>query len=150
MKSVHPYLNFAGNTEEAFTFYRSVFGGDFLGVMRFRDFSDNSMGIAEKDLDKIAHIALMLGEDTMLMGTDVVDSMPGELTVGNNHYIMLEVDSDDEAHQLFNALSQGGEVEMALQKVEWAETYGICKDRFGVQWMINFTGDVQFTPGPQT
>lgn len=143
MKAANPYLNFKGNTEEAFNFYKSVFGGEFLTVMRFRDFGDNGMGVAEKDLDKISHIALPLGQN-VLMGTDVVDSMPTNLTFGNNFYITLEPDSGQESERLFGALSSGGSVEMPLQKTEWAEKYGSCTDRYGVQWMVNYTGDVRF------
>jgi PhnB protein len=147
MKLANPYLNFNGNTEEAFNFYKSVFGGDFLAVIRFRDFPDNGMGVAEDDLEKIAHIALPLGKDNLLMGTDVVDSMCKKLSFGNNFYIMVEPDSGQEAGALIDALSAGGQVEMPLQRTEWAELYGVCADRFGVQWMVNYTGSVQFAGG---
>jgi PhnB protein len=148
MKAVSPYLNFKGNTEEAFNYYKSVFGGEFVGVTRFRDFGDNPMGIPDHELDKIANIALPLTNGTVLMATDVVDSMPFTLTIGNNFYITLEPDSEEEAEQLFNGLSAGGKVEMELQPTPWAEKYGTCADRFGVQWMVNYTGNVRF-PGPQ-
>lgn len=141
MKAVNPYLNFSGNTEDAFTFYKSVFGGEFLGVMRFRDFSENAMGVPEGDLDKIAHIALPLGKDNLLMGTDTLESAGQPLRVGNNSYIFLEAESAEEAGRLFNALSDGGRAEMPLQRVEWAEAYGVCSDKFGVQWMVSYTGD---------
>jgi PhnB protein len=147
MKKAHPYLNFKGTTEAAFDFYRNVFGVDYLQVVRFRDFGDNPMGIAEADLDKIAHIAIPLGDDTMLMGTDVVDSMPATFNTGNNFYIMIEAESSEEATSIFERLSDGGAVEMPLQQVEWAELYGICRDRFETQWMITFTGDVEFNVG---
>jgi PhnB protein len=141
MKAVNPYLNFSGNTEDAFTFYKSVFGGEFLGVMRFRDFPDNAMNVPEGDLDKIAHIALPLGRDNLLMGTDTLESSGHPLRVGNNTYIYLEADSAAEAERLFSALAAGGRLEMPLQRVEWAELYGVCADPFGVQWMVSFTGD---------
>ena len=146
MKAVNPYLNFKGNTEEAFGFYKSVFGGEFAGVLRFRDFGENTMGIPEHDLDKIAHIGLPLGAGAMLMGTDVVDGMPGTFTVGTNFYITLEPDTADEATALFAALSAGGSTQMPLQKTQWAELYGSCVDKFGVQWMVNYTGSVRFGP----
>lgn len=145
MKAVGPYLNFPGNTEEAFEYYRSVFGGEFLGVLRFRDFGDNGMGVPEADLDKIANIALPLGGGVVLMGTDVLDGWP-PVTQGNNFYITLETDTGDEADTLYAALSDGGRSDMPLQPTEWAEKYGTCTDRFGVQWMVMYTGDVQFTP----
>lgn len=147
MKLANPYLNFNGNTEEAFNFYKSVFGGEFLAVIRFRDFPDNGMGVAQDDLEKIAHIALTLGKDNLLMGTDVVDSMRKKLTFGNNFYIAVEPDSGREAGELFDALSAGGRIEMPLQRTEWAEQYGVCEDRFGVQWMVNYTGSVEFGAG---
>lgn len=149
MKTANPYLNFDGNTEEAFNFYKSVFGGEFLGVHRFKDFGDNSMGVPDDELDKIAHIALPLGKDNVLMGTDLVKSMPVTLTVGNNFYITIEAESGEEADRLFDALSAGGRIEMPLSKTEWAEKYGSLADKYGVQWMVNYTGDVQLPGGQQ-
>ncbi|CAN5561116.1 VOC family protein [soil metagenome] len=142
MKSVSPYLNFPGNSEEAFNFYKSVFGGEPV-ITRFKDLQDNSMGVPERDLDKIANIALPLGSGCVLMATDVIDSMPTQLTVGNNFYITLEPESIEEAESLFNALAEGGAIEMPLMKTEWAEKYGICADKFGIQWMINYGGNVE-------
>lgn len=141
MKTANPYLNFDGNTEDAFTFYKSVFGGDFLTVMRFKDMEGmEGMGpLSDADANKIAHIALYLGDST-LMGTDVLESMGHSLRMGNNFYIALEPDSAEEAEKLFNTLSAGGKVEMALQEVEWAEKYGSLTDKFGVQWMVNYGG----------
>lgn len=145
MKNLNPYLNFPGNTEEAFEFYRSVFGGDFLMVARFKDFGNGGgMELPPENLDKIAHIALPLGEGHILMGTDALESMGQSLTFGNNSYIALEADNGEEAERLFSALSDGGRVEMELQKTEWAEKYSSFADRYGVQWMISYTGDVQF------
>jgi PhnB protein len=146
MKAANSYLNFNGNTEEAFNYYKSVFGGDFVSVVRFKDFQDNSMGVSEKDKNKIAHIALPLADGSLLMGTDVVESMGKPVIMGNNYYITLEAESSEEADKIFNGLSAGGNVEMPLQKTEWAEKYGSCVDKFGVQWMVDYTGDVQF-PG---
>lgn len=149
MKKANPYLNFNGNTEEAFTFYKSVFGGEFLAVFRFKDFGGNPMGAPENELNKIAHIALPLGKDNILMGTDVLESQGRSLTVGNNFYIAIEAESGEEAENLFKTLSAGGQIEMPLQKTEWAEKYGICADKFGVQWMVNYTGSVQFSGGQE-
>jgi PhnB protein len=146
MKAVNPYLNFAGNTEEAFRFYQSVFGGE-LRIARFKDFPGNPMGVSDKDLDKIANVALPLLNDSMLMGTDMLECFGQKLTEGNNFSIALEADSAEEAEKLLNALADGGKVEMPLAKTEWAEKYGMCSDKFGVQWMVNYTGDVQFTGG---
>lgn len=144
MISANPYLNFKGNTEEAFNFYREVFGSEFVSLIRFRDFPDNSMGVDEAELDKIAHIALPLGPHNLLMATDVVSSWGRPSVQGNQFYINLEVGSIAECDSLFDALSQGGTAEMQPMETEWAERYGICKDRFGVQWMMNFTGGKSF------
>jgi PhnB protein len=145
MKGANPYLNFPGNTEEAFNFYRQVLGGEFLGVLRYRDFGDNAMNVPEDELDKIAHIALPLGGENMLMATDTLKSQ--SLTPGNNFYIHLETDGPEEARRVFDGMAEGGRVEMPLEKVEWAELYGMCADRFGVQWMISYTGDAHFSGG---
>jgi PhnB protein len=144
MKGANPYLNFPGNTYEAFTFYRSVFGGDFIGVTRFGDLPGNPMGVPDKDLDKIANIGLPLGNGNMLMATDALDSWP-EVRRGNNFYIHVEADSGEEAERIFSGLGEGGRVEMPLQRTEWAEQYGTLEDRFGVQWMVGYTGSVDYT-----
>lgn len=141
MKNVNPYLNFPGNTEEAFGFYRSVFGGEFPMVLRFRDFGPEMDG---PDGDKLAHIALPLGQGSMLMGTDALESHGRSLTMGNNFSISLEAETSDEAERLFGALSAGGRPDMPLGRTEWAELYGMCTDRYGVQWMVNFPGSVRF------
>lgn len=144
MKSANPYLNFPGNTEEAFNFYKSVFGGEFILVVRYRDFPDNSMKVPEADLDKIAHMALWLGEN-ILMGTDALASIGHEVKMGNNFFITLNPESADEADTVFNALSDGGSVEMPLMQTEWAEKYGMCTDKYGVQWMVSYEGSVKFS-----
>ena len=143
MKSVNPYLNFPGNTEEAFGFYKSVFGCGFAMVARFRDLGPDS-GVPEQALDKIMDISLPLGQDTMLMATDAMETMRQPLNAGNNCSISLETESANEAETLFGRLSDGGTIDMPLEKTEWAEKFGACTDRFGVQWMLNYTGDVQF------
>lgn len=146
MQSVSPYLNFAGNTEEAFHFYESVFGGE-LRLVRFRDFEGNPMGVPEADLDKLAHAALPLTDGAMLMGTDTLESFGQELVAGNNFSITIETDSAEEAERLFTALADGGEVGMPLDQTEWAEKYGMCTDRYGVRWMVNYTGEARFGSG---
>lgn len=139
MKAVNPYLNFFGNTEEAFTFYQTVFGGE-LEIVRFNDLDDD-MGATGEDLEKIAHVSLPIGADTMLLGSDVLESFGQSVTAGNNFYINLETESAEETKRLFNALSDGGEIEMPLQDTGWAEKFGMCTDQFGVQWMVNYPGD---------
>lgn len=146
IRSANPYLNFAGDTEEAFEFYRSVFGGEFAGVVRFRDFPGDPMDVSEQELDQIAHICLPLGENIMLMGTDVIGEWKDGLVMGTNSYVHLEVGSGDEADRIFEALSDGGKVEMPVTRTGWAEKYGSCRDRFGAQWMVSYTGSAVF-PG---
>jgi PhnB protein len=147
MQSVHPYLNFKGNAERAFEFYREVFGVELLGMLRFRDFGENAMGVDEAYLDKIAHIALPLSPETNLMASDVVGPDAEAFIEGTNTYIYLEADTEEEAERLFTGLSTGGRTEMPLTATEWAELYGVCTDQFGVQWMISFTGGVEFELG---
>lgn len=144
MKSVSTYLNFPGNTREAFDFYRSVFGGEFTNVTRYREMGGEAMGLSGSDLDLIANIGLPLRDGVFLMGTDVTGDWGAPVQQGNNMYIALETDSADECDRIFSALSEGGREEMALQRTEWAEKYGSCADRFGVQWMVMYTGSVVF------
>jgi PhnB protein len=148
MKTTHPYLNFNGNTEQAFEHYRTVFGGEFDGVVRYRDAGGDAMGLTGADLDRIMHIALPIGGHTILMGTDVLESRGQAVATGTNTYIYLETDSTDEAERLFGGLSAGGTVEMPLQRADWAELFGACADRFGIQWMVNYTGAVRFSYAP--
>lgn len=145
MKSASPYINLPGNTEEAFAFYGKVFGTEPFGLLRYRDMGGEAMGLTGDALDKVAHMGVPLGKDIVLMGTDVVPGMNQPAVVfGNNHYIMLEADDADEARRVFDGLSTGGKVEMPLDKTEWAELYGMCADKYGILWMVNYTGSVVF------
>lgn len=146
MKAANPYLNFNGNTEEAFKFYRSVFGGEFLALLRMRDFDSTPEGLSEAERDRVAHVALPLGDTNILMGTDILESQGQRLQFGNNYYIALEAESAEEARRVFDGLSAGGTVEMPLGRTEWAELYGSCVDRFSVQWMVSYTGSVTLQP----
>lgn len=137
MTTVNPYLNFNGNTEEAFDFYKSVFGGEYLAVMRFRD-NPQCAQWSEADKERIMHIALPIGNGTILMATDSLESLGQKLTFGNNFYIALAPESKEEAERLFNGLSDGGKVEMPLQDMFWGALYGSFSDRFGVHWMVNY------------
>lgn len=138
MTKMNVYLNFLGNTEEAFTFYKSVFGGEFAHLSKFKDVPDlpNKEQMSEADLNKVMHVALNIGDNT-LMGTDAMESMGHKLNMGNNVYISLHPDTKEEADRLFAALSEGGKVEMAMQDVFWGDYYGALTDKFGVQWMID-------------
>lgn len=141
MPSLNPYLNFDGNTEEAFNFYKSVFGGEFLALQRFRDLPPEVSNIPDNEKNKIMHIALPIGKSNMLMATDALECMGQKLTVGDNFYITIEPDSREEADKLFNGLSAGGKVEMPMQDMFWGAYYGSFRDKFGVQWMINYDGN---------
>jgi PhnB protein len=143
MKALTPYLNFDGTTEEAFTFYAQVLGGQIMGVARFRDFGSMAQ-LPEADLDKVANVALTLPNGTMLMGTDMLASLGQQFRSGNDFALHLEVDDTAEAERLFAALSEGGTVSMEPAPTEWAEWFAGCTDRFGVEWMISCTGSVVF------
>jgi len=137
MATINPYLNFNGNTEEAFNFYRSVFGGEFLSIMRFKD--NPACGeIAERDKERIMHIALPIGNGNILMATDSLESLGQKLTIGNNIYVAIAPESKEEADKLFNGLSAGGKIEMPLQDMFWGGYFGSFTDKFGVQWMVNY------------
>lgn len=136
MITVNPYLNFNGNTEEAFNFYREVFGGEFITLQRFKD-TPEADKLSEQEQEKIMHIALPLGKGNILMATDALESMNQKLQQGNNFYICISAETEAEADDVFNSLSQGGKVEMDLQKTFWGAYFGMLKDKFGVQWMVD-------------
>jgi len=141
MARTNTYLNFVRNTEEAFNFYKSIFGGEFggIGISRFRDVSpqEGMPLMREEDLDLIMHIELPILGGHVLMGTDAPESMGFLLNVGNNVHISLEPDTREETKRLFDALSAGGKVGMELQDMFWGAYYGSCTDKYGVQWMVN-------------
>ena len=143
MKSINPYLNFPGNTEEAFNFYKKVFGGDFAGgIFRFNDTPDSDK-LSEGDRQKVMHVALPMGKDNMIMATDALESMGHKVTFGNNFYIAIHTDCREEADKLFNGLSEGGETEMPMADQFWGDYFGSLVDKFNVQWMIGFTNPKQ-------
>lgn len=140
MAKVSTYLNFTNQTEEAFNFYQSVFGGEFTGgIMRFGDIPATAGVPPMTDADKnlVMHVVLPILGGHQLMGTDAPESMGFRVTAGNNVYINLEPDTREETKRLFAALSDGGKVESDLQEMFWGDFYGSCKDKFGVQWMFN-------------
>jgi PhnB protein len=138
MPAINPYLNFPGNTEDAFNFYKSVFGGEFLTLQRFKDTPDAGNLPAGVE-NQVMHVALPIGKNNILMGTDAPESMGFSLTVGNNQYICISPDSREEATKLFNGLSAGGKVEMDLQDMFWGAYYGSLTDKFGIKWMVNYS-----------
>ena len=138
MKAIHPYLNFGGNSEEAFNFYQSVFGGEFKAVVRFRDMPMEGVEISESDMNKIMHISLPLTKDTILMASDCVESMNQKVNVGDNNYICLSPESKQEADKIYEKLAQDGEIEMPLADAPWGSYFASFKDKFGVCWMIDY------------
>ncbi len=137
MTRLASYLNFAGNAQEAFDFYKSVFGGEFSSAVRFKDFPMEGVAIAKEDEDKLMHIALPIGDDSVLMASDVLESLGQQLVQGNNVYVSVHPTSRDEAERIFNALSEGAEIEMPIADQAWGDYYGSLQDKFGVQWMVN-------------
>ncbi len=140
MSQVNVYLNFRRNTEEAFMFYKAVFGTEFVGnIGRMGDVppEEGQPPLAEEDKNLVMHIALPLLGDFVLMGTDAPESMGFTLKEGNNVYINLMPDTRAETDKLFNALSAGGKVDMPMQDMFWGDYFGSLTDKFGIQWMLN-------------
>ncbi len=141
MASVSTYLNFARNTEEAFNFYKSVFGGEFQGpgIMRFKDIppSPDAPPLPAADANLVMHVELRILDAHTLMGTDAPESMGFQVNFGNNQYINLQPDTRAETDRLFKALAEGGKVETELQEMFWGDYFGSLTDRFGVRWMLN-------------
>jgi PhnB protein len=130
------YLNFPGNTEEAFNFYKSVLGGEFLAILRFKDAPGDH--IPPNMENKILHVALPLGNGNLLMGTDAVEGMGPKFVAGNNVHICVNPTSEEEAKRLFNGLSAGGEVSVPLNIAFWGGLFGTFTDKFGINWMFNY------------
>lgn len=138
MATINVYLNFMGNTEEAFNFYKSVFGGEFLGgINRFKNTPDGDK-LSATDQDKVMHVALPIGNGNVLMGTDLLESAGHKLIRGNNYSISINADSKEEADNFFTKLSEGGKIEMPIADTFWGAYFGMFSDKFGIQWMVNF------------
>lgn len=145
MSRISTYLNFPRNTEEAFNFYRSVFGGEFEGgIHRFSEVppQEGQPPLSENDKNLIMHIVLPILGGHRLMGTDAPETMGFKVNQGNNVYVNLEPDTRAEADKLFAALSAGGKVEMPLQEMFWGDYFGSFTDKFGIQWMMNCASKV--------
>ncbi|RYY41691.1 MAG: VOC family protein [Chitinophagaceae bacterium] len=138
MPAINPHVNFNGNAEEAFHFYKSVFGGDFARVVRFKDIPDAQFPIPEEEAQKIMHIALPIGTSNVLMGNDVPGFMGRVSEEENRSKISVSADSREEAERLFNGLSAGGHVEMPLADSFWGSYFGMFRDKYGIEWMIDF------------
>jgi PhnB protein len=137
MALINPHINFNGNAEEAFTFYKSVFGGEFAMVMRFKDLASPDFPVEEKEANKIMHIALPIGKN-VLMGNDVPEIMGQTNENENRSKISISAESKEEADKLFNGLSVGGQIEMPLEDSPWGSYFGMFRDKYGIEWMVDF------------
>jgi PhnB protein len=142
MATINTYLHSHGNTEEAFNHYKSIFGGEFCTFVRYSDVPDQPgfPDVSEEEKEKIMHVALPIGGGNTLMGADILKSMCHEIKPGNNFSISVSTESREESEKIFNGLAAGGKVTMPLAKTFWSEYFGMCADKFGILWMVNFDG----------
>jgi PhnB protein len=141
MATLNPWINFNGNAEEAFTFYKSVFGGEFTKVVRFKDLASAEFSVPEKEENKIMYIALPIGKSTMLIANDVPESMGPTNERENRSKILVRTESKEEADRLFTGLSTGGEVEGPMGDSPWGSYAGMFRDKYGIEWIIEFSSD---------
>lgn len=143
MASVNVYLNFDGNCEEAFNFYKSVFGGEFAFMGRFKDMppSEDGKAVSEVDGNKIMHVSLPVSKETMIMGSDTGGEWAADYKQGNNFSISINAGSKEEADKLFNGLSAGGKVTMPMENTFWGDYFGMFTDKFGINWMVSFAAN---------
>ena len=137
MAQINPHINFNGNAEQAFGFYKSVFGGEFAKIIRFKDLSSPEYPIPENEADKIMHIALPIGK-SMLMANDVPEILGRTNENENRSKIVISAESKDEADKLFNGLSAGGQIEMPIADSPWGSYFGMFRDKYGIEWMVDF------------
>ena len=137
MANINPHINFNGNAEDAFNFYKSVFGGEFSKIMRFKDLESTGIPIAEHEAHKIMHIALPIG-NTILMGNDVPEILGQTNENENRSKIVINTESKEEADNIFNGLSVGGQVEMPISDSPWGSYFGMFRDKYGIEWMVEF------------
>ena len=140
MAKINPYLHFLGNTEEVFNFYKSIFGGEFATVMRYGDMSgqEGCENMPEENKQKIMHIALPVSDGHVLMGTDAVGEHAADAKFGNNVSLSISADSKEEADKVFNGLAEGGAVTMPLGDTFWGAYFGMLKDKYDIQWLVNY------------
>lgn len=137
MASINPHINFNGNAEEAFNFYKSVFGGEFSQVVRFKDLSGVEFPVSEHEADKIMHIALPIGK-SVLMANDVPEILGRTNENENRSKIVISAESKDEADKIFSGLSAGGQIEMPISDSPWGTYFGMFRDKYGIEWMVEF------------
>jgi PhnB protein len=138
MAKINAYLNFLGNTEEVFNFYRSVFGGEFAVVQRYKDNPEAAGKLSPEDGEKLMHISLPIGDGNVLMGTDALGSMGEQMSFGTNFYLSVSTASEAETDKIFKGLSNGAVITMPLQKTFWGAYFGMLTDKFGTQWMVSY------------
>jgi PhnB protein len=137
MAQINPHINFNGNAEEAFNFYKSVFGGEFAKIMRFKDLSSPEFPVAENEANKIMHIALPIGKN-ILMANDVPEIMGRTNENENRSKIVISAESKEEADKLFSGLSADGQIEMPISDSPWGSYFGMFRDKYGIEWMVDF------------
>ncbi len=142
MLTITPYLHFMGNAEEAMTFYKTVLGGEFTIIGRFKDVPGGEK-MSPADQQKLMHISLTLPNGGVIMATDILEAMEHTLVVGNNYHICLHTKGEAETDKFFNALAAGGRVTMPLNKTFWGAYFGMCTDKYNIQWMINYNQNQQ-------
>ena len=138
MSTLHPWINFNGNAEEAFRFYQSVFGGEFSKIVRFKDIATAEFPVPEHEANKIMCIALPIGPHTVLMANDVPEVMGKVNERENRSKIVVSAESKEEAERLFNGLSVGGEVEGEMGDSPWGTYAGVFRDKYGIEWIIEY------------
>jgi len=138
MRTINPWINFNGNAEEAFTFYKSVFGGEFAKIIRFGDLASAEFQVAENEANKIMHIALPIGKHNVLMANDVPEFMGRVNESENRSKIAVSAESKEEADQIFNGLSAGGDVEGPIGDGPWGTYAGMFRDKYGIEWIVEF------------
>ena len=137
MAQINPHINFNGNAEEAFNFYKSVFGGEFAKIIRFKELSGSDFQVSENEANKIMHIALPIGKN-ILIANDVPESMGRTNENENRSKISISAESREEADKLFNGLSKGGNVEMPIADSPWGSYFGMFRDKYGIEWIVDF------------
>ncbi|RZL50338.1 MAG: VOC family protein [Pedobacter sp.] len=137
MALINPHINFNGNAEEAFNFYRAAFGGEFATIIRLKDLASDEFPVSDTDANKIMHIALPIGPN-VLMGNDIPESMGKVNENENRSKISISAESKEEADKLFNALSAGGEIEVPIADSPWGSYFAMFRDKFGIEWMVDF------------
>ena len=137
MAQINPHINFNGNAEEAFNFYKSVFGGEFAKIIRFKELSGPDFHVSENEANKIMHIALPIGKN-ILMANDVPESMGRTNENENRSKISISAESKEEADKLFNGLSEAGKIEMPIADSPWGSYFGMFRDKFGIEWIVEF------------